>query len=82
MSTIFQDYEARQQKLAESNRQEYFGHHKDIPDLEFNTPDCPICWLNTEYDDGWFTCYGCDVSWHQNGSGKDAMRADGSERPK
>lgn len=78
MSDFLQDLEQRQQESADQRRAEWFADHSDIPDLDFLTPDCSICWLATEYDDGYFTCVGCDVSWPQNGYGHQAVRSDGS----
>lgn len=79
MSDYLEEFEKRQREAADQRRKEWFADHRDIPDLDFFPPDCSICWVMTEYDDGYFTCNGCDVSWPQNGYGHQAVRADGSD---
>jgi hypothetical protein len=76
---LIQDWQQRRDKAAAQRRTEWRADHTDIPDLEFRTPDCPICDLETEYEDGYFTCWPCDVSWLDNGYGHQASHADGSE---
>ena len=77
--TILDDMMRRQQEAAAERRAEWQGGPTDIPDLDFYPPDCPICYLMTDFDDGWFTCKGCDISWPDNGYGSQACRADGSK---
>jgi len=36
-------------------------------DLEFLTPQCPICAEHTEPDDLGFDCLGCGISWNKRG---------------
>jgi len=74
-----QDFERRRQEVAEQMRTEWRADHEDIPDLEFCPPDCPICGLETDYEDGYFTCDGCDVAWPENGYGHQACHADGTK---
>ena len=74
------DFERRQREAAAARRKEHFATTREVPDLEFFPPDCPICWLMTDVvDDGWLTCEGCDLSWPPNGYGNEALRSDGSE---
>jgi hypothetical protein len=79
IAALVRDMEKRKQDSAERQRAEWHAHHEDIPDLDFCPPDCPICWLMTEYEDGYFTCWGCDVSWPNNGYGHQACHADGTK---
>lgn len=58
-------------------RQFFDGTEQEIPDLEFETPRCPICDLHTDYDDGLFVCDICGVTWPNSGYGKDAEKIDG-----
>ena len=37
------------------------------PELEFETPPCPICQKPTEYNDG-FDCVHCGASWTKDGT--------------
>lgn len=67
----------RDRMTAEREREESQEHFADpeatIPDLDFSTPDCPICGHNTEYDEG-FRCDVCDVWWPMSGYGSHAER--------
>lgn len=51
-----------------------------IPDLEFLTPDCPVCGLATEFDDGWFECSGCNIVWRLREGRAEAVEADQLKR--
>lgn len=52
----------------------HFAETEAIPDLEFLTPDCPVCSESTEVDDGWFLCMVCEVTWPSSGYGHEAER--------
>ena len=67
--------EQRLRKAAEEMSAEHFAQlDATIPDLEFNTPDCPICLTATDFDDGVFVCDVCCISWPRSGYGRDAER--------
>lgn len=38
-----------------------------IPDLEFETPVCPVCDLYTDFEDGRFECENCGLHWSHRG---------------
>lgn len=40
-----------------------------VPDIEFETPPCPICSLGLDSDGDAFVCYPCRASWDMNGTG-------------
>ena len=58
--------QARITAIADERRAEW--NRDTVPDLEFSTPDCPICGLPTECDDG-FYCDPCGAAWRINGTG-------------
>lgn len=70
---LLDESKCRSEKAAQERRDEFFAERRDIPDLEFQTPECPICGLSTDYDDGGFTCSGCEMTWPRNGYGHHAI---------
>jgi hypothetical protein len=44
-----------------------------IPDLEFSCPPCALCGEETNYEDGYFDCGNCQLSWPKEG--RDGFRA-------
>ena len=73
---MLNEAEARRQKAAAQERKEWFtaNDEQNLPDLEFLTPNCPMCGLPTEFDDGSFTCQGCCTTWPPSGYGHEAFR--------
>lgn len=60
----------RQERLeqAQADARRFFdGTEQEIPNLEFETPVCPICDLHTEFDGEIFVCDVCGVTWSMNG---------------
>ncbi len=45
-----------------------------IPDLDFWTPDCPVCDRSTDFDSDQFVCSECRIAWPRNGYGSQAER--------
>ena len=39
----------------------------DLPEIDFPWPDCPICGVELQHEDGWW-CDACCVSWRSNGT--------------
>jgi hypothetical protein len=74
-ATWMRERERRLRKAAEEMSAEHFGQpDATIPDLEFSTPDCPICLQATDFDDGVFVCDVCHIGWPRSGYGRDAER--------
>lgn len=38
-----------------------------LPELEFRAPDCPLCGMETNPDDGAFDCESCNLTWESDG---------------
>jgi hypothetical protein len=71
---FWREYERQRRESQEQQSAEHFANpDATIPDLEFSTPDCPICYRATDFDDG-FSCDVCKVTWPSNGYGHDATR--------
>ena len=72
-TTWWRERERRRRQASEEMSAEHFSQpDATIPDLD--TPDCPICLHNTEFDDGVFVCDVCHITWPQNGYGHQAER--------
>lgn len=66
------EFQARQRDLRAERRAEFLAERRAIPDLEFLTPECPMCGLGTMFDDGSFGCEECEVWWPRSGYGHEA----------
>lgn len=75
-SEWMREKEARDREAREQRRNEFFvvDGRTDIPDLEFLTPDCPVCGLYTVAEDGQFICEECGIVWPGSGYGHEARR--------
>lgn len=69
-----ESYQTRQRELRAERRAEFAAERSDVPDLEFLTPECPICGLGTTFDDGSFECEECRIVWPRSGYGHEAER--------
>ena len=74
MSDILEGIRRRQVEAAAERRDEFFATRTDIPDLEFLTPECPVCGEYTTTEDDGFLCDGCRIAWRRNGYGHEAER--------
>lgn len=72
--TFAEQLRQRQEAEAKERRLDWWVDHTDIPDLEFLTPECPICGLPTTAEDGGFICDPCHVHWKGNGYGHEATK--------
>lgn len=68
-------YDKRRRERAVSDAEEWFAENgrEAIPDLEFETPDCPVCYLPTESDPDSFLCDVCGLTWDRNGTGGESI---------
>lgn len=51
---------------------------KELPDIEFPWPDCPVCDGDLEHTGDAWHCEGCATSWHLSGS-KPSYDPDGDQ---
>lgn len=75
LDKMLRDFQREQRQACEALSEIHWSDpDASIPDLEFLTPECPICTTPTEYDDGVYTCPVCIVTWPRNGYGHQATR--------
>lgn len=48
-------------------------------DLEFLTPQCPICAEHTDPEDGGYSCYRCGVAWDGHGENPERIDPDAAQ---
>jgi ribosomal protein S27AE len=70
---ILAEGERYRKKVADEKRTEFFAKRQPIPDLYFETPQCPCCGLRTHMDDDRFSCQECEITWPRDGYGQDAF---------
>lgn len=44
-----------------------------LPELEFRSPDCPLCGMETNPNDGAFDCESCNLTWGSDGTHGERM---------
>lgn len=58
------------------------AHTRQLPgDLEFQTPQCPICAEHTDAVDGGFSCYRCGIAWDKGGENPERIDPDAKQCP-